>query len=349
MKKCVVYIGIGVLIIAGILSLLYLKSKNDLEKETKKVENVVWASYEIKDEIELETYYEILGLAKNKEELESTLKTYSFDDQITLKTDFEKNDYLLLIMDEITEEEVQISKIYYKYDKTKINIDYIVQCEGVFDPIKKIYIIELEKDKVDIDKIEINRNEKRQKECEIYIAYKPVLYLYPEKTTEVTINFKNENRLTTTYPKFEEEWKVTANPNGDLYDEDGKYYYGLYWEEDLNHDITFNTGFYVTKDNAIEFLEEKLSFIGLNDKERNEFIMYWLPILEKNEQNLIYFELTDELQNNNELIINPQPDSLLRIRMHVKKVNKETNIKEQELTSFERKGFTAVEWGGVIY
>ena len=223
MKKCVVYIGIGVLIIAGILSLLYLKSKK-------------------------------------------------------------------FIMDEITEEEVEISKIYYKYDKTKINIDYIVQCEGVFDPIKKIYIIELEKDKVDIDKIEINRNEKRQKECEIYIAYKPVLYLYPEKTTEVTINFKNENRLTTTYPKFEEEWKVTANPNGDLYDEDGKYYYGLYWEEDLNHDITFNTGFYVTKDNAIEFLEEKLSFIGLNDKERNEFIMYWLPILEKNEQNLIYFE-----------------------------------------------------------
>ena len=101
---------------------------------------------------------------------------------------------------------------------------------------------------------------------------KPVLYLYPEKETEVTINFEHEENLTTTYPKFKDEWKVTAKPNGDLYDENGKYYYGLYWEEDLNHQVDFSTGFYVTKENAIEFLEEKLTIIGLNDKERNEFI-----------------------------------------------------------------------------
>ena len=178
---------------------------------------------------------------------------------------------------------------------------------------------------------------------------KPVLYLYPEEKTDITVNFEKEENLTTTYPKFKDEWKVTAYPNGDLYDKNGKYYYGLYWEEDSNHKVDFQEGFYVSKENAISFLEEKLSIIGLNDKERNEFIMYWLPILEKNEHNLVYFELTEERDSFNKIEISPKPDSLLRMAIHVKKLDKKTNIKEQKLTSFKRTGFTAVEWGGVTY
>lgn len=192
--------------------------------------------------------------------------------------------------------------------------------------------------------------EVKKYELEMVGGYaKPVLYLYPEETTEVTINFEHEDNLTTTYPKFKDEWKVTAHPNGDLYDAFGKYYYGLYWEESSNHKIDFTEGFYVSKDNAISFLEEKLSIIGLNDKERNEFIMYWLPILEKNEHSLVYFELTEERDSFNKLKISPKPDSLLRMAIHVKKVNGSQNIKEQKLTTFTRTGFTVVEWGGIAY
>ena len=77
--------------------------------------------------------------------------------------------------------------------------------------------------------------------------------------------------------------------------------------------------------------------------------MYWLPILEKNGKNLVYFELTDEREAVNRLKISPKPDSLLRIVIHVKKVNKKVSIKEQKLSSFNREGFTAVEWGGTTY
>ena len=107
--------------------------------------------------------------------------------------------------------------------------------------------------------------------------------------------------------------------------------------------------FYVNKDNAIDFLEEKLSIIGLNDKERNEFIMYWLPILEANEHNLVYFESTEERDAFNEIEISPKPDSLLRMAIHVKKVNGKQTIKKQQLESFKRNGFVAVEWGGIAY
>ena len=178
---------------------------------------------------------------------------------------------------------------------------------------------------------------------------KPVLYLYPTSKTNVTVTFDKPDNLTTTYPKYKGSWEVTAYPNGDLYDKDNKYYYGLYWEEKLNHRVNFNEGFYVTKDNAIEFLEEKLTYIGLNDKERNEFIMYWLPILEKNGKNLVYFELTEERNMTSKINISPSVDSMLRIAIHVKKVNSEVKIKEEKLTRFNRVGFSAVEWGGVMY
>ena len=77
--------------------------------------------------------------------------------------------------------------------------------------------------------------------------------------------------------------------------------------------------------------------------------MYWLPILEKNEHNLVYFELTEERNTFNKIEISPKPDSLLRMAIHVKKVNGKQNIKEQKLEKFERNGFVAVEWGGILY
>lgn len=181
------------------------------------------------------------------------------------------------------------------------------------------------------------------------ISRKPILYLYPTENTNITVKFEHPEYLTTTYPKYNDGWSVNADANGNLYDENGKYYYALYWEEDYHNKPSFKEGFYVEKENAINFLEEKLSIIGLNDRERNEFIMYWLPILESNKKSLVYFELTESKEKYNKLIIDPKPDSLLRITMHVKKINRKIDIKEQELPTFNRVGFVAVEWGGVRY
>ena len=178
---------------------------------------------------------------------------------------------------------------------------------------------------------------------------KPILYLYPKKTTKVEITFEHPEYLETTYPKFTGKWEVTAHKNGDLYDNKDNYYYGLYWDEKRIHEVDFSEGYYVEKNDAIEFLEKKLSYIGLSPREKNEFIMYWLPILEKNEKSLVYFELTDERESYSKINITPKPDSLLRLVIHIKKVNEKIDIKKQNLTKFQRKGFVAVEWGGVNY
>lgn len=195
-----------------------------------------------------------------------------------------------------------------------------------------------------------DESESGEVDWEKHVAMKPLLYLYPiSDNTAVSVSFSNPDTLTVTYPKFVEQWYVVANRNGDLYDLDGKYYYGLYWEEGQSRSVDFSEGFYVTAEDAISFLEEKLSILGLNEKERNEFIMFWLPKLELQQQSLVYFELTDDREALNKLVITPRPDSLLRIAMHIKHVDEYTPIKEQYLPSFERQGFVAVEWGGTIH
>ena len=178
---------------------------------------------------------------------------------------------------------------------------------------------------------------------------KPILYLYPTEQTNVKVTFEHPEFLKTTYPKYKNSWDVTVDEDGTITDENGRNYYALYWDEEQVHKTNFKTGFYVTDKNAIKFLEEKLYEIGLTDREANEFIMYWLPKLEDNKKSLVYFELTKERDSYNKINIEPKPDSLLRLTIHIKKVKKETKIKEQKLTTFERNGFTAVEWGGVTY
>ena len=125
-------------------------------------------------------------------------------------------------------------------------------------------------------------------------------------------------------------------------------YYALYWEERPTEPYKFTEGFYVDK-NYPEFLEEKLSELGLTDREANEFIMYWLPVLEKNGRNLVAFETTESREFANKLQISPAPDSLLRVAIHIKKVDSDPGLPEQKLPIFKRIGFAAVEWGGRVH
>lgn len=178
---------------------------------------------------------------------------------------------------------------------------------------------------------------------------KPVLYLYPEEKTDVTVTFSRPELLTTVYPAYNDGWQVTVLPDGTMTDARGREYYALYWEESGYVPVDFSTGFCVAGEDAAAFLEEKLDTLGLSNREANEMIMYWLPILEKNAYSLAYFELTQSREAYNRLQISPMPDSLLRIALHIKAADGPAAIREQRLPRWEREGFAAVEWGGVIH
>ena len=72
-----------------------------------------------------------------------------------------------------------------------------------------------------------------QKESTIHMVLKkPVIYLYPEKEMEVSVNINiTEGKFSVIYPRFNEgnnTWKVKANPNGDIEINNRKYPYLFY-------------------------------------------------------------------------------------------------------------------------
>ena len=100
------------------------------------------------------------------------------------------------------------------------------------------------------------------------------------------------------------------------------------------------------KDDNIKFLEEKLSILGLNEREANEFIIYWLPQLEENKYNFISFKSIEEINNYMPLEISPTPDTIIRVLMEFKGLDEPIDVKEQKLETPKREGFVVVEWGG---
>ena len=175
---------------------------------------------------------------------------------------------------------------------------------------------------------------------------KPVIYLYPEQTQEVSVQLELDGKLTCAYPEYDSGWRVKAYPDGTLLDQDtGKKYNYLFWEGTSGTGYDLSRGFVVEGKDTAEFLEEKLAYLGLNERESNEFIVYWLPRMEENNYNLITFQ-GEKYTEHAKLKISPEPDSILRVFMAYKPLDKPVDIPEQELETFEREGFTVVEWGG---
>ncbi len=176
---------------------------------------------------------------------------------------------------------------------------------------------------------------------------KPVIYLYPEEKTDISVKVELDGgALTCTYPDYRDGWNVTAYPDGTIIDNtDGEEYYCLYWEGVGKSDWDMSKGFVVKREDTADFLRSKLKEIGLTPRESNEFIIYWLPELMKNECNLITFQTT-QYEKNAVLDIDPVPDSILRIFMVYEPCSEDTEIEPQEFEPFERNGFTVIEWGG---
>ena len=181
-----------------------------------------------------------------------------------------------------------------------------------------------------------------------YLA-KPIIYLYPEKETNISVKLGYEDNITVSYPEYDNGWLVTAQPNGTLKDQKtGKELYSLYYEADATRSFTLeNYGFVVKKDDLIPFLEEKLLLLGLTEREANEFIIYWLPILQDNNYNYIRFLEQSEINKLMPLDVNPKPQTMIRVLMAYKGLDKPTNIQPQELVTPSRVGYTVVEWGGI--
>lgn len=183
--------------------------------------------------------------------------------------------------------------------------------------------------------------------------HKPVIYLYPEQKTDITVKLDYKWKLIADYPKYDETikwWEVTAYPDSTIINKaDNKEYSYLFWEWMPNEKIDWNIDkwFVVKWSETREFLQVILPKIWLTPREYNEFIVYWYPILQNNRYNLIHFAWIQYTEHA-PLETVPKYDSILRVFMVAKPLDKPIEIEAQVFPKFERKWFTVVEWGGSV-
>ncbi len=179
---------------------------------------------------------------------------------------------------------------------------------------------------------------------------KPVIYIYPTEKTEIDLELNFKGELLTTFPKYDKNWDVIAEQNGQIFDKKtNRYYSSLFWDGTIDfpeEHYKYDDGFIVPKEKLTEFFIEKLGYIGLNNQETNDFIQYWLPILERNKYNFIHFLVNEKCNEIADLKVNPKPETSIRIYMEFYGLENYINCNEQQLPKTERKGFTLIEWGG---
>ena len=314
----------------------------DLENIGAEVGSVVEVTY---NGTIMETYPAKVNAVRWK--MSATLRHLEYTDEWLDKTTAEKYDTNIF-------SSIIITEIYSNcfFAETVIPMPYTIKLNGtlsedwcVGDQVICTYentYYDAENNKVECDFLTVEASDW---EPDPNVDYKPVIYLYPEEKTEVYVTLDYNGRLTCTYPSYDNGWKVTAQPDGTLTDENGQTYNYLYWEGETNTQYDFSEGFCVKGEDTAAFLEYALAELGLNRREANEFIVFWLPMMQNNEYNVISFQ-GDVYTDSAKLDIDPAPDTLIRVFMAWQASEIYVNIPEQELDAPEREGFTVVEWGG---
>jgi hypothetical protein len=183
------------------------------------------------------------------------------------------------------------------------------------------------------------------------VMRKPVVYLYPQTVQSVKVELQVDGQLTTTYPRIQKDhsWTIKAGPTGELFDpQTEKRYPYLFWEAQRNTPFTIDTAqaFCVASKDAEKFLEDAAGKYALNEKERTDFVTYWLPALENNKYSLVQFLSAQEYDRYASMNISPKPDCMNRMFMIFQGVNSPVKTGNPSLSQLDRKGFTVIEWGG---
>jgi|GEM_PF-717063 len=294
----------------------------------------------------------ILITTKNisKQELKKLYKKYSLENPIKNESQVFKISGTVYDCEKFPIPGAYIKNINSKAE-TQSDFDGKFSIEGKLNDVLEISYVQFKSQKVKIENKEnlvVNLKAEQQ-----IMLEKPVIYLYPTEKTAIDIKLDLKGKLLTTFPKYDKNWDVIAEPNGQIFDKKtNRYYSSLFWDGTIDFSdehYKYDDGFIVPKEKLVEFLIEKLEHIGLNNQETNDFIQYWLPILERNKYNFIHFLINEECDEIATLNVNPKPETTIRIYMEFYGLENFTRINEQQLPKTERKGFILVEWGGADF
>lgn len=173
---------------------------------------------------------------------------------------------------------------------------------------------------------------------------KPAVYLYPTQKLKVNIVVNLKGIITKSEPNYYRGWEVMAEPSGLI---DGKYDY-LFYEAQLEQLRLPKEGWVVEYKELENWLNLNLRKLGLNEKETSQFKEYWLAELPFAKYYEIKLLEDSFLRENMDLEVSPKPATIIRRNFYFKPLESIITLKEPQIITSERKGFTVVEWGGLL-
>lgn len=181
---------------------------------------------------------------------------------------------------------------------------------------------------------------------------KPVINLYPQKTTEMSVQVIPNGRLTLTIPQIGKNntWNVIAKKNSVITDKaTGKTFDYLWWESKGVKNLKRPNGGFIIKMATLEKdLTALLKQMGMSDSETKAFNEYWLPKMTQEKADSLYvtFLFNDDVKQIADLKFDPQPDYVNRVFMLYRPAKSGEQTKALTMPTFMRQDFYVVEWGG---
>lgn len=191
---------------------------------------------------------------------------------------------------------------------------------------------------------------------------KPVIYVYDSQNREnsVSISLPESAKFTKVIPDFTSNniWKFSTDNESNISVEGQNYPY-LYYST-LRKDYDDNGYWWtVSYDDLENFLNNKLDYINFNEKEKSDFLEYWLPEFKPWYVYSISFKFNEQFEPYAKLDFEIKPDKIFRVFMEAHQLPNYRNISfsseysnawnDKYLKRFERwSEYDILEWWGKL-
>jgi len=177
------------------------------------------------------------------------------------------------------------------------------------------------------------------------ILEKPAIYLYPGIESDVQVTLEVKGAIFRSEPAYDNGWFVHVTRKGTINNERDY----LYYEAVLEKSLVFLPGSWVVKREDLQgWFDDHLADLGLNVLEIQDFKEYWLNRLTQGAYYEIALVSPDFLDENAKMVITPIPDTIVRRILYFIPLKEAKRYTPPEIQTPRRKGFTVVEWGGVL-
>ena len=173
----------------------------------------------------------------------------------------------------------------------------------------------------------------------------PNIYLYPTESCNVKVTVEPNVQMVASSPFYNDGWNVRAYPDGSIPNTPGY----LFYEAVVTVEKPAK-GWCISSTEVGPFFKNILKAYGLNQVEIKDFLDYWQIRLNRSPYYAVYPIVKETLDKVCPLKIAPVPDTVFRLWFYITPVPEKRNLSLEEppVQPFERKGFTAVEWGGIL-